>query len=103
MMKTINLEEYTQGRISVLGTKVKGADIREQLKLDEIDSMDENVEIIVPDYIVTFTPSFFLGLFSKSLNTLGEDAFFQKYDFSKNRMIIQKQIIEGLDDWKSAR
>ncbi len=102
-MTTINLENYAKGRTSVLGTKVKGADAREKFNLDILDQQEGYIEVIIPSYIVTITPSFFLGLFSKSLDTLGEDAFFEKYHFKDTRMIIQKQIIAGVEDWKSAR
>lgn len=102
-MTVINLEILTQERTTVLGSKVKGADAREKFNLDELDKNAESIDVIIPDYIVTFTPSFFLGLFSKSLDTLGEDVFFRKYHFKSTREIIQKQILSGVEDWKCAR
>ena len=74
-----------------------------KFNLDELDKNAESIDVIIPDYIVTFTPSFFLGLFSKSLDTLGEDGFFRKYHFKSTREIIQKQILSGVEDWKCAR
>ncbi|MBO5443487.1 MAG: hypothetical protein J6A33_06840 [Alphaproteobacteria bacterium] len=102
-MTIINLEILTQGRTTVLGSKVKGADAREKFGLDELDKNADSIDVLIPDYIVTFTPSFFLGLFSKSLDALGEEKFFLKYHFKNAREIIQKQILSGVDDWKCAR
>lgn len=102
-MTSINLEQFAQGRITLLAAKPKGAEARSVLKIDELDLTSDVVDVIIPSYIITITPSFFLGLFSKSLDVLGEDKFFEKYHFKDERISIQKQIKSGVDDWKNAR
>lgn len=102
-MTTINLEQFAKGRITLLAAKPKGAEARSALKIDELDKTEDHVDVCIPDYIITITPSFFLGLFSKSLDKLGEEAFFQKYHFVNAKMSIQKQIKSCVDDWKNAQ
>ena len=102
-MKTINLEQFAQNRTTLLASKTKGADARNELELDSLDKGSDQIMVIIPEYIITITPSFFLGLFSKSLETLGEDNFFKKYHFNDKRDTIQRQIKSSVDDWKSAQ
>lgn len=101
--KTIDLEQFAQGRITLLAAKPKGADARMALNIDDLDKSDDVVDVLIPDYIITLTPSFFLGLFSKSLDYLGEEKFFQKYHFKNAKFSIQQQIKSGVDDWKNAQ
>jgi len=99
-MKKINLSKFIEKNQSSFLHEENGSKIRMELNLDEIDISKDSVEVIIPKSIITMTPKFFLGLFGKSLNILGEEKFFEKYRFMDTRDIIQKQIKSSIDDWK---
>ena len=60
----------------------KGRLNREKYHLDDIDTSDKLVEVIIPDGTYSITSSFFMGLFGKSIREIGDrDEFFHKYRF----------------------
>ena len=76
----------------MLSGRDKGDLVRERLHLDAEDLKPEPVTIVVPKEIISLNSSFFLGLFAKSVISLGSDKFDQKYQFECSPM--QRQDIE---------
>jgi hypothetical protein len=79
----INLDRLTgEGRVRNLSGKERGVAARAELGLSALDAKDDDVVVVVPDYVDTISPSYFQGLFSQSIKHLhGRDGFLQKYRF----------------------
>ena len=61
----------------------QGAQVREELHLDECDENGEEVEILIPKDTTSFNPSFYLGLLYKSIVFYhGINEFKKKYQFA---------------------
>lgn len=101
---TVNLSDVTgQKPVRNLSGKERGLAARITLGLDQLDSSDAVVQVIVPEYVDTISPSFFQGLFSQSITHLkGKESFLKKYKFvsSKN---AQKWIEVGIRNATSSR
>lgn len=80
----------------------EGRDVRGKLHLDEKDRDNNEYEVMIPKGTTSFNPSYFLGLFYKSIKVLGMDAFLKKYEFSYTeldeplRPIIESNIKLGI-------
>lgn len=103
-MKTIVLTKEHRGgnQSTTFSGRPEGEAVREKLKLDAIDGSTECVSIIIPNDTTSFNPSFFLGLFYKSIKRLGSvDAFKKKFvfDFSnfKDQELL-KYIEKDIED-----
>lgn len=77
---SIDFEKYNG---PVYTGRDRGVRLREQLRLDEADSVaDSVVNVFIPDTTYTVTSSFFLGLFGPSVVKAGSrEQFFAKYKF----------------------
>jgi len=87
----IDLTKFTGGRrVRNLSGKERGVAARADLHLDQLDREPHTVEVIVPDFLDTISPSFFQGLFSESIRTLkGKDAFLAKYRFIASEQLMR--------------
>lgn len=87
----LNLEILTDhGKIRNLSGKERGIAARSELALDALDIAPGTVQIIVPEYVDTITPSFFQGLFSASIAKLnGKEGFLQKYTFEGSAQVLR--------------
>lgn len=103
-MTTINLSSLTQdGRVRNLSGKERGIAAREELRIDHLDKTPDVVEIVVPDFLDTISPSYFQGLFSESIMHLkGKDGFLKKYHFQGRDQIL-KWIEIGIRNATSSR
>lgn len=98
MAEMIDLEELTgDGRVQNLSGRLRGLAAREKFHIDDLDRTENVVEVRVPDYVYSLTPSFFQGLFGDSVNTLGnsEQTFRSHFRFVAPAIILQ-QIERGL-------
>lgn len=81
----INLEDFRVKSGSVVSKVFTGRDrglyVRKQSKLDEIESLNDSVKIIIPDGIRSINPSFFEELFKNVVLKLGKDRFLDKFLF----------------------
>ena len=94
----IDLEELTgAGRVQNLSGRLRGLAAREKFHLEEMDRSGEMVEVRVPDYVYSMTPSFFQGLFGSSVHALGDDErlFRERFRFVAPAIVLQ-QIERGL-------
>lgn len=61
----------------------QGAQVRDELQLDQCDENGDDVEIVIPKDTTSFNPSFYLGLLYKSIVFYhGVDEFKKKYQFT---------------------
>lgn len=118
-MTLINLDPYLGrggGRVSILSGKDRGLDLRKEFRLDELENNKEPTTISVPPDLRRVTPSFVLGLFSRTfaMLTTGQNvtrdqvkaAFFDMYSFAgdtKNVDKVREQVSETIDDLFAAR
>lgn len=87
----VNFAELTDnGKVRNLSGKERGIAARRQLHIDDLDNTDGVVEVVVPDYVDTISPSYFQGLFSESIARLnGRDGFLRKYQFQSSNQVRQ--------------
>ena len=100
-MMTIDLEQCTKGgRVHNLAGKEWGQRVRTEFGLDELDDLQGPIRVEVPHHVYAISPSFFLGMFSKSLEALGgASSFHEHYDFVATDVILA-QIEDGVLDWE---
>lgn len=91
------------GRVHNLTGKPAGINAREFLNLKELDRSSTPVNVIVPEHIYAISSSFFLGMFSESLQNLGgKDEFLQHYKFSADQNFME-QVEEGIKRWSTKK
>jgi hypothetical protein len=98
MTRTIDLEELTgHGKVQNLSGRLRGLAAREKFQLDELDSDADDIEVIVPSYVYSLTPSFFQGLFGDSVRAFGNDSakFMAHFRFTAPAVVLQ-QVERGL-------
>ena len=102
-MKTIKLHKVKPSNVPIFTGRPQGEAVRIELNLDECDS-DKNclINFIIPGDIISFNPSFYLGLFFKSYKKLSIEGFNQKYKFEieSNDEDIKRVILKDLEDGK---
>tara|TARA_R110002072_G_scaffold43746_3_gene122935 strand:+ start:2458 stop:2781 length:324 start_codon:yes stop_codon:yes gene_type:complete len=83
MATTINLDELTDGgRVHNLSGRPLGERSREWANIEGLDVTQGPVEVRIPDHVYSVSPSFFLGMFGKSVvRCNGAEPFFEKYRF----------------------
>lgn len=94
----INLGDLTRGgEVRNLSGHERGLAARAHFGLDAADGAAEEVRIVVPADIYTVTPSFFQGMFARSVHAAGDDParFFQRYRFKASPVVL-RQIERGL-------
>lgn len=105
-METENIILTKQHRGSKNGTSFMGRRdgelVRESIKLDKKDNEKDKVfHVVIPEDTTSFNPSFYLGLFYKSIKKLKWEDFKKTYvfDFSNFTDESLKQIIkENIDE-----
>lgn len=74
--------------------RARGQLLREELKLDELDAKQVDVDVAIPDSTYTISSSFFLGLFGPSVIRAGsKDAFYKRYRFDSPSFL--KDAMDG--------
>ena len=97
MNTEINLDGLTgNGRVHNLTGKDRGLSGRTLFKMDELDASDTMVNVIIPEHLDNMSTSYFLGMFSKSIKSLGVEKFRAKYLFNSTKPVIIKQIEHGI-------
>lgn len=98
----LELTETHRGVDSSMFTgRPQGNQVREVLKLNELDRNNLNYEIMIPIGTTSFNASFFLGLFFPSIKYLkGYDNFSNKYKIIilEENPIINKGLKDDLKD-----
>ncbi len=95
--KIIELKDYIEDRKIISGRK-NGIEIREKLKIEDLENNNDIIEIIIPDDILSFNSSYFLGMLGKSVRKYkSKEAFLKKYTFKCND-IVKMNIDDGILD-----
>lgn len=98
-IKIIELSSYCNKELKLLAGRDNGINMREKLKLKELEK-DESIKQIViniPEYIKTMTSSYILGLVGNYISENGEIKFKEKYIFNCND--ITKNNIQNAIDY----
>jgi hypothetical protein len=104
MAKLIDLSELTRGgEVHNLSGHERGLAARAHFGLDAADAGHEPVQVIVPPEIYTLTPSFFQGMFAKSVHALGDGPKFMARFCFQASPIVLRQIARGVSSLKSRR
>lgn len=94
-MKEYDISKYDGRKHKVLSGATPGNEMRALCKIDELDKMEEQARFIVPEDVFSLNSSYFSGLFQKSLKTLGEIKFRERYHFQCSE-IIRENIEDGI-------
>ena len=96
-MISLDLAERTHGgKIRNISGKKAGESAREYFRLDELDTVEHPIEVLVPKDVYNVSPSFFCGMFGKSFEQLGENKLLAHYQFKSVPEFISKQIHFGV-------
>lgn len=95
-MKMIDLNQCKKNGSKVLSGRDIGSMWRKNFLLDSLDKSDESIQINVPEDLYSINISFFLGLFGKSIRTLGAKKFKEKYTFVCDEFLM-KNIDKYID------
>lgn len=98
-MATIELRELTgNGRVHSLSGQERGVEARAHYRLDDLDITDDVITVAVPPDVDAISPSFFQGMFAKSLLETFErdpDRFLSHYSFNAPTHVLT-QIQRGI-------
>lgn len=98
MSKRINLQDKISAGSIILSGREKGEQLREKLQLLQLEDTESQIEIVIPDSIVSFNSSFFLGLFTPSIKKYAsKEKFLEKYVFKCDEF-IRKDIEDGIEE-----
>lgn len=97
-MKKIELKEIINPRSVTLSGRTNGENAREHFNLEVKDTDAEIYKIIIPNQIRTFNISYFLGMFSLSIDKLREERFREKYIFECENENLSKGIKSDIDE-----
>lgn len=99
-METIDLDKYrtrSGNNISKVFTgRDRGAQVREQSKIDEVFPATDSLEIVIPDEIFSITPSFLEELFNNIVLKYGKEDTLKKVRFT-GRYKIKNAFDEAVD------
>ena len=90
----IDLADYRSANSHVFAGRMRGEAVRDQIDLLTLEKESESIEVEIPQDTLSFSPSFFLGMFSLSITRLGLEIFNDKYTF-KCPEIHLEDIEEG--------
>lgn len=99
----INLGDYKNSKATLFTGRPQGEEVRRKLDLDKIDKKKGvNVVFVIPEDVVSFNPSFYLGLLFPSYKTLKKEGFEKKYSFEidSDDIEIIKLLNNDLEDGK---
>jgi hypothetical protein len=99
MTREIDLGELTRdGTVHNLSGHERGVAAREYFHLDELEASDEDIRVVVPLDVYTLTPSFFQGMFARSVRALGGDRerFLARFRF-KAAPVVLRQVDRGIE------
>jgi len=77
----IDLETFRVQGAKVFTGRDRGLFVRNESKIDELETKFDKIEIIIPDNIYSINPSFFEELFFNVVNKLGKVNFLNKFSF----------------------
>ena len=101
MSENIKIENIIDSKVIVLSGRLQGEKARSKLKIENKDVDGKKYTVVIPNRIRTFNPSYFLGLFSLSVEKIGIEEFRMKYQFKSDegelKETIKNDIEEGIE------
>lgn len=99
MSRKISLSKYREQGAKIFTDRDKGVRARNELGLDQIESENEKVIILLPTDTWGINPSFFGGLFETSIKKYGESGFKERYDFEyPNGLALKESLLDDIED-----
>lgn len=93
-MPEVDLFALTKGEVRNLAGHDRGLSARNFFHLDELDGVGEVVDVSLPKDFRAISPSFFQGMFAKSVHHFANvEAFFAHYHFDAP-LHIRARLIE---------
>ena len=80
--RIIDLQKYTTPGVGILAGRDRGEYARRAEALDRVDTGGTLVVVQIPRDVYSVNSSFTLGMFDKSVQTLGAEGFRKQYTFS---------------------
>ena len=97
MNKVVDLSVYKKDEEMIFTNRDKGIRARKELKLEELEKEDGCIEVLLPNELWSINPSFFGGMFERSIKEL-RDAFWEKYVFLfVNRDELTDELRDNLE------
>lgn len=81
MTHRVDLANYNSVGIRVYAGRDRGEAVRKAARLDELDTAEGPVIVVIPADVFSVNSSFFLGMFGPSIRLLGEERFRHHYRF----------------------
>ena len=95
---TIKLESFRAEGAKVFTGRDRGAQVRIDSNIDELENNFEEIYFVIPDNIYSINPSFFEELFENVVNKLGKEDFFKKFIFSsEGKYNFEKPLNEAIE------
>ena len=81
MKNKIELEKYRTPKAKIFTGRDRGEQVRKDSKIDEIEEQFVTVDFVIPANLYSINPSFFEELFVNVVSKLGEEKFYEKFNF----------------------
>lgn len=78
---TINLEDYRTPGSKIFMGRDRGKNVKIQSQINELEAVNDEIYIIIPNNIYTILSHFFEELFRDVLRKLGKKKFYDKFKF----------------------
>jgi hypothetical protein len=88
MEKVINLSEVRPAGVRVYSGQPRGKEARRRFSIDKLDRERGIVLVEIPADTYSVGPSFLLGMFGPSIDALGKEGFYRKYNFPWNDLLL---------------
>ena len=92
MADVICLSDLTLGEVKNLAGHDRGLKARQHFGVDGLDGSASVVTVKIPEDFRAISPSFFQGMFAKSVHQLGLSRFFEHYRFDAPAHIRSKLV-----------
>lgn len=94
----INLQKYIPNGSIILTDRNRRKELRKRLDLDRLENEQDKILVFIPESIVSFNSSFFLGLFTPSIKKCGsKEKFLGKFEFKCDKY-IEEDINDGINE-----
>lgn len=90
----ILLNDYRSKNVLVFSGRDRGELVRKSSNLDELEERYDRIDIVIPEDIISFNTSFFLGMFGDSVRKFKIEGFENKYFFINSER-FSENIREG--------
>lgn len=98
METTIDLANFRTAGSKVFTGRDRGIDVRVNSKIDEISSIENKINIVVPQDIRSINPSFLEEFLINVVSKLGKKQFYENVKFlTSGRYNIEEDLQEAVD------